>query len=752
MTIAAAAKAQAPTASAERIVKRIDFSPRRPALDWSAACGSATMMRGRGVVNRLAGAFAGLLWLALAAQAARADATVPERPPTHRVEDGYDLWLRRAPLENEALERLRAFNPILDAARASESATLAIAESELREGLAWLADGGIDPDRPRGQIRLDCGNREKGGDGRFRVISAARSIRISGPDHLSCLYGAYAVLRELSLERDPATIALDETPAMPLRMLNHWDNPDGHVERGYAGRSIFDWWRLPGRLDPRMIDYARANASLGINGVVVNNVNASPLFLTPRYLPKLKRLADAWRPYGIRLYISARFSAPRDIGGLTRADPLDPAVRAWWKAKADEIYAAIPDFGGFLVKANSEGQPGPQDYGRTHADGANMLAAAVGQRGTVIWRAFVYKAEGETDRAKQAYQEFVPLDGKFADNVIVQVKNGPLDFQPREPFHPLFGAMPKTRLMLEVQPTREYLGQASGIVYLAPMWKDVLGADTGRGGTVAKVIAPAGMAGVANIGSDRNWTGGHFDQANWYTFGRLAWNPALTSERIAREWAAQTFSREPAFVDAIVPSMLASRETVEKYIAPFGLAHLMGTGHHYGPAPWVCDLGRPEWNPCYYHRADKAGIGFDRTKSGSDALAQYAPTVAARWSDPARMDDRLLLWFHHLPWDHRLPSGNSLWEGLVARYGRGELETKERSALWARLADYVDPQRHADVAAALRTQEQEARWWRDASIAYWQSLNGLPLPVGARAPEHPLAWYQAQSFPEAPGQ
>lgn len=723
-----------------------------PALDWPECCGSATMMRGKGVVNRLAGAFAALLALVIPLQIARADVTLPQWSPSYRIEDGYDLWLRRAPLEGKALERLRAFNPILDTSITPESETLGIAESELREGLARLIDKGIDPSRPRSLVRLECGRRERGGDGQFRVNGTVRAIRISGPDHTSCLYGAYALLRELSLERDPATIALEEKPAMPLRMLNHWDNPDGHVERGYAGRSIFDWWRLPERLDLRMIDYARANASLGINGVVVNNVNASPLFLTPRYLPKLKRLADAWRPYGIRLYISARFSAPRDIGGLARADPLEPAVRAWWKAKADEIYAAIPDFGGFLVKANSEGQPGPQDYGRTHADGANMLAAAVGERGTVIWRAFVYKAEDETDRVKQAYQEFVPLDGKFADNVIVQVKNGPLDFQPREPFHPLFGAMPRTRLMLEVQPTREYTGQASGIVYLAPMWKDVLDADTGRGGTIAKVIAPAGMAGVANIGSDRNWTGGHFDQANWYAFGRLAWNPALTSERIAREWAAQSFSREPAFVEAIVPSMLASRETVERYTAPLGLAHLMGTGHHYGPAPWVCDLGRPEWNPCYYHRADKAGIGFDRTATGSNALEQYAPAVAAQWADPAKADERLVLWFHHLPWDHRMQSGATLWDELVTRYESGELETKARSELWARLDDYVDPLRHAAVAADLARQEQEARWWRDASIAYWQSLNGLPLPAGARAPDHPLAWYQAQSFPEAPGQ
>src|SRR5690606_14712982 len=372
--------------------------------------------------------------------------------------------------------------------------------------------------------------------------------------------------------------------------------------------------------------------------------NASPLFLTPRYLPKLERLADAWRPYGIRLYISVRFSAPRDVGGLETADPLDQRVQAWWQAKADEIYAAIPDFGGFLVKANSEGQPGPYDYGRNHADGANMLARAIGTRGSVIWRAFVYSEEDATDRHKQAYAQLVPLDGQFADNVIVQVKNGPIDFQPREPFHPMFGAMPKTRLMLEAQITKEYLGFSTHLAYLAPMWKEVLAADTGRGGTVAQVIAPTGMAGVANIGSDRSWSGSHMDQADWYAFGRLAWDPSLTSEQIGREWAAQTFNRNGTFLATLVPVMFHSHQAVVDYMTPLGLAHQMDTGHHYGPGPWVCDLARPEWNPCYYHRADAAGIGFDRTPSGSDALEQYAPAISAQWRDPATIDEDYLLW------------------------------------------------------------------------------------------------------------
>lgn len=704
------------------------------------------MMRVRELVNRLAVAAAlGVSALLMA--------------PAARAEDGYDLWLRYAPLEGAARDRLAEFDPIvvIDHGAAAPHPSLVIAADELDRGISALL--GIEAaarERDGGVVELACADAGSADPEHFRVghfsQDGREGLRIDGGSATACLYGAFALLRELSLGADPATIALDQAPAMPLRLLNHWDNPDGSVERGYAGRSIFDWWHLPDRLDPRMIDYARANASIGINGAVVNNVNASALFLTPRYLPKLQRLADAWRPYGIRLYLAARFSAPAEIGGLDTADPLDPRVRAWWRAKADEIYAAIPDFGGLLVKANSEGQPGPQDYGRSHAEGANMLADVVGPRGTVIWRAFVYSAEDETDRAKQAYAEFVPLDGQFAQNVIVQVKNGPIDFQPREPFHPMFGAMPNTRLMLELQITKEYLGFASHLAFLAPMWAEVLGADTGHGAAVADTVAPAGMAGVANTGSDRNWTGSDFDQANWYAFGRLAWDPDLSSEAIAREWAAQTFSRDRAFLSAVVPMMLQSRQAVVDYMAPLGLAHLMGTGHHYGPAPWVCDLPRPEWNPCYYHRAGGRAIGFDRTSQGSDALSQYAPGIAARWSDPATMDEDYLLWFHHLAWDHRTRSGRPLWDELVHRYDRGVGRVDAWTAVWDGLAAHVDAERHRAVAEMLATQHSEARWWRDASIAYWQSLNGLPLPAGAEPPPESVSHYQSLEFPEAPGQ
>lgn len=730
------------------------------------------MMRGSRIVNRLAAILAAML----GSQAAAAPAA---------AEDGYALWLRHAPLEGEALADLRAAAPqVMGDLADPVSPTLTIARDELSRGLASLQGGTSAAPRPDSvKLVFSCGTQKGEGTNGFLLrpmtIDGNRTIRISAGDHVGCLYASYKVLRELGLgTRLMAIHRHVDNPVLPLRMLNHWDNPDGHVERGYAGRSIVDWWHLPEKLDPRLIDYARANASIGINGVVVNNVNARAFMLEARYIAKLKRLADAWRPYGIRVFLSARFSAPMEIGGLATADPLDPAVAAWWRAKADEIYASIPDFGGFLVKANSEGQPGPQDYGRTHADGANMLAAAIGDRGTVIWRAFVYRAEDSTDRTMQAYAEFAALDGQFAANVIVQVKNGPLDFQPREPFHPLLGAMPKTRLMLEAQITREYLGQATGIAYLAPLWEEVLDANTGRpavrdpreprirsshhpevdpstpiaSATVAQVIAPVGMAGVANTGSDRNWTGTHFDAANWYAFGRLAWSPFLSSEAIAREWAAQTLTRDPEPLGRITAMMLGSRDLVARYTSPLGLAHLMGTGHHYGPAPWVCDLERPEWNPCYYHRADRDGIGFDRTATGSNALAQYAPGVAAQWAGPETIDDNFLLWFHRVSWDRPIKGGDTLWERLTAEYALAETGLQERMRGWEALRDHIDPERHAAIAADMARELKDARWWRDASLAYWQSVNGLPLPAGARPIPESLDAYKARSFPEAPGQ
>jgi alpha-glucuronidase len=586
------------------------------------------------------------------------------------------------------------------------------------------------------------------------VIAANRDIGV--------LYGAFRFLRLIQTRQPVERLDIADAPKVKARVLNHWDNLDRTVERGYSGFSIWDWHKLPDYLDPRYADYARANASIGINGTVLNNVNSNAQILSPHYLEKVAALAGVFRPYGIKVYLSARFNAPMELGKLPTADPLDPRVRAWWKAKANEIYRYVPDFGGFLVKANSEGQPGPQDYKRSHAEGANMLADALRPHGgLVMWRAFVYAAEKPEDRVKQAYDEFKPLDGKFRDNVLVQVKNGPLDFQPREPFHPLFGAMPKTPLMMEFQITKEYLGFATHLAYLGAMWEEVLGTDTyakGKGSTVAKVIDDSlhgyrhtGMAGVANIGTDRNWSGSQFDQANWYAFGRLAWDPGGSARAIAEEWARMTFSNDPRFLGPALDMMMRSREAVVDYMTPLGLTHLMATGHHYGPGPWVNDLGRADWNPSYYHRADAGGIGFDRTAKGSNAIAQYARPVARRFGSVETVQDDYLLWFHHVPWDNRMKSGRPLWDELVARYTRGVGEVAAMRATWAGLGPYVDRQRHSEVTSFLGIQQKEAQWWRDASLAYFQSISKRPLPPGYTPPPHSLEHYKSLQFPYAPG-
>ncbi len=604
------------------------------------------------------------------------------------------------------------------------------------------------------------------GDGGFLI----RRVRIEGRDVLlvaarqdvGVLYGTFHLLRLLQRGTSLRGLEVRESPRVALRVLNHWDNLDRYVERGYAGSSLWDWQTLPHWRDPRYTDYARANASLGVNGTVLNNVNASAMSLSPAYLAKAAALADLFRPYGIRVYLSARFSAPIELGGLATADPLDPTVRRWWRDKVNEIHARIPDFGGFLVKANSEGQPGPQDYGRSHADGANLLADALAPyNGVVMWRAFVYSHVVPEDRAKQAYSEFVGLDGAFRPNVIVQVKNGPIDFQPREPFHPLFGAMPRTPLMMELQITKEYLGFATHLVYLGTLYEEVLQADTharGEGSTVSRVVdgsleghALTGIAGVANIGVDRTWSGSHFDQANWYAFGRLAWNPQESARAIAEDWAALTFSPDPQVTGPIVRMMMDSREAVVDYMTPLGLHHLMARGHHYGPGPWVDGGPRADWTSVYYHRADSKGIGFDRSASGSNAVGQYAPQVAEVYGDPERVPESLLLWFHHVPWDRRMRSGRTLWDELVGRYSRGVRQVQSMQATWAGLSDRIDPQRHRYVAAFLQIQHDEAQWWRDASVAYFQSLSGRPLPAGERPPPHPLSYYQALQFPFAPG-
>ncbi|MDE1916027.1 MAG: alpha-glucuronidase [Sphingomonadales bacterium] len=700
--------------------------------------------------------------------------------PAARAEDGYQAWLRYAHLQGTALQDASAHATALIVMDKGPSAKAAQAELQrgfagmmgkplplataLRDGAIVLATPGASP-RPLPASPADLGDE---GYAIRTVTMAGKTVTLITANHeIGLLYGAFDLLRLAATGADLAHLDQRSTPKLKLRLLNHWDNLDGTVERGYAGFSIWDWWHLPDWKDPRYSDYARLNASIGINGTVLNNVNAKADSLTAPYIAKAAALASVLRPYGIKVYLSAKWSAPIEIGHLKDADPLDPQVAAWWAAKANEIYAAIPDFGGFLVKANSEGQPGPQDYHRTHADGANMLAAALKPHGgVVIWRAFVYAAGAQKDprlddRAKQAYDDFKPLDGQFADNVMVQVKNGAIDFQPREPFHPLFGAMPKTPLMMEFQITKEYLGQSTHLTYLGPLFEETLRSDTmvnGPGSTVAKVIEGkldnhklTGMAGIANIGTDRNWSGSTFNQADWYAYGRFAWNPESSAQTVAREWADQTFTTDPRVVAPIVSMMMGSREAAVDYMTPLGLAHLMGTGHHYGPAPWVSDLGRPEWNPAYYHKADAQGIGFDRTMSGSEAIAQYAPPVAKALSSLATTPEREWLWFHHVGWDQKMASGETLWDAMVHHYDHGVAYVAAMQTTWNSLRPSIDQQRFDQTQTYLAIQHREAQWWRDASIAYFQSISKRPLPAGSAAPEHRLDWYKALTFPYAPG-
>jgi len=687
-------------------------------------------------------------------------------PATAWAEDGYRLWLRYDPLPAAVAAHDRRY--IGGVTAYGDDSRVIAATRELDRALGGLLSiaPGAQAMRGRPKILLGMpGDLKKAGvppldltglgpEGylvRSLALPSGRTIVVTGNSGAGVLYGTFALIREMQLGGSLDDVNLRSAPAYALRMLDHWDNLDRSVERGYAGKSIWDWASLP-KIDQRYIDYARANASIGINSAVLNSVNADPKILTSEYLKKVAAVADVLRPYGIRVYLSARFSSPVEIGNLKTADPLDPTVQAWWRTKADEVYRLIPDFGGFLIKANSEGEPGPWDYHRTQADGANVIADALRPHGgTVLWRAFVYAATKE-DRAKQAYDEFRPLDGKFRDNVIVQVKNGPIDFQPREPFSPLFGQLPRTKVALEVQLTREYLGGTDGIVFLAPMWTEVLNSDTcsPRCSTPVKNTIVA-MAGVSNVGSDRDWTGSNFNQANWYAFGRLAWNPSLSAQQIADEWTRMTWSDDPRAMKPIAAMMLGSREAVVDYMTPLGLAHQFQNDHHYGPAPWSCSFAQTNWNPCYYNNADSRGIGFDRTKAGSDAVDQYAPPVARTFASLARIPDEYLLWFHHVPWTYRLRSGQTLWTSLVDHYdgGVGEVEANRRE--WLSLRPFIDPERFAAVSADLDRQVLEARWWRDASIAYWQSLSKLPLPPRHPSPAHSLAWYKAIHFSEVPG-
>jgi alpha-glucuronidase len=564
----------------------------------------------------------------------------------------------------------------------------------------------------------------------FSVKQVNGRYMVNSPSAVGVLYGAYYLLR-CQLTGSLPTGEVVENPQYDIRVLNHWDNLDGTVERGYAGSSLWQWAQLPDTLSERYVQYARANASIGINGCVLNNVNASPEILSSAYLEKVKALAEVFRPFGIKVYLSVNFASPMVLGGLSTADPKNSNVQAWWTVKVREIYRLIPDFGGFLVKANSEGQPGPCDYGRTHADGANMLADVLEPfGGIVMWRTFVY-SPNDADRAKQAYNEFHPLDGKFRKNVILQIKNGPIDFQPREPYTPLFGAMNHTATMPEFQITQEYLGHANHVVYLAPMWQEFY-----------CFVSPAqqkAVAGVANIGTDVNWCGNDFAQANWYAFGRLAWNPSLSAEAIADEWIRQTFSGNESFVATVKQMMMESREAAVNYMMPLGLHHQFAWGHHYGPEPW-CEVegARPDWLPSYYHKADRKGIGFDRSSHGSDAVHQYPDSLAAVLNDPATCPDEYLLWFHHLPWGYKMKSGLTLWDELCLKYNTGVAQARRMQEAWQSVEHYVDKDRYAAVRAKLQIQADDAVWWRDACLLYFQTFSRKPIPSDQEQPVYKL--------------
>jgi alpha-glucuronidase len=674
--------------------------------------------------------------------------------PAIAAENGYKLWLRYPPA-GDAVDRYR--KTLQQIVVEGRSPTAEIIRKELGTGLSQMLGRDVPvSDRESGAAALVVGTpansaiirrldwtadlNTAGPEGyviRQAQIGTDGLLAIASEGEIGALYGAYALLRAIQTRQPLDALALVERPRVRLRLLNHWDNLDGSIERGYAGRSIWKWSDLPDAIDPRYIDYARANASIGINGSVINNVNADVRILSGDYLAKVAALASVWRPYGVRMYLSANVAAPLRLGGLDTADPVDAGVAAWWKKKCEEIYGLIPDFGGFLVKANSEGQPGPKDYGRTHAEGANVLADALAPHGGhVIWRAFVYDENLDPDRAKRAYIEFMKLDGQFRPNVLLQVKNGPIDFQPREPFHPLFGALTRTPVSAELQATQEYLGQAKHLVYLGTMWQEFLAADTfahGKGSTVAKAIEGrihanpvTGLVSVVNPGSDANWCGHHFSQANWYASGRLAWNPELPAETIADEWIRMTFTNEATAVAAMRRMMMTSRETFVNYTMPLGLHHLIG-GDHYAPMPENDRAQRADWTATYYHKASADGIGFDRTMKGDRAVDQYFAPVRQMFDSLDTCPEELLLWFHRCGWDYTLRSGATLWNALCDKYHGGARQAAALQTTWRSLANAIDPQRHQEVAERLAIQAADAARWRDHILSYFQGFSRRPI-------------------------
>ncbi len=691
-------------------------------------------------------------------------------------EDGYALWLRYAP--PEGAEKLASCHERLcSIVLMADSATLRVAAAELRRGLSGLLGRDVplatDADA-EGALLLGTrgapvlapfeaakGTPELGREGfLLQALTEGGATRtgIVGGSDAAVLYGVFHLLRLLQSGADITQLSLSSRPKISLRLLEHWDNLDRTVERGYAGMSLWDWHALPHYVDPRYTDYARACASLGINGCVLANADA--LVLSEPWIEKVAALARVFRPYALRVYLAARISAPTELDGLATADPREKDVQGWWRRRVDGIYRRIPDFGGFVVNASPEGEPGPQGYGGSHAEGANLLADALAEHGGVlIWRAGATE-EAQGDRATRAYNELVPLDGRFRRNVMLQVMNGPLGFMPREPHHPLFGAMPNTALMLAFQLTQEYLGHATHLCYLGTLFEECLRSDThaeGGGSTVAAIVDGSlydepltGMSAVANVGSVRNWCGHPCAAANWYAFGRMSWDHELSARDVAEEWLRLTFSNDPRFVEPALEILLASREAVVDYMAPLGLHHQVAQHHHYGPGPWVAE-GRADWTSVYYHRADAQGIGFDRTPTGSNAVEQYLDPLRRLWSNPKKCPQELLLWFHHVAWSAPMSSGDSLWHELCHRYQRGVDAVRAMQAIWTRLEPLLDAARFEHVRHLLAIQEREARWWRDACVLYFQTFSRLPLPEGYEPAEKTLEEYRALRHYYVPG-
>lgn len=691
-------------------------------------------------------------------------------PPVQSVDsdDGYRAWLRYEQVSDNKLRSMYT-RKLSSISIQGNSTTLSAIHQELATAIPALIgkEISLQPNKPT-QANVLISTPEHTeiiaksgllpalktiGEEGFIIKDTGEQIVVTANKDIGLLYGTFELLRQIQTYQSLDNIHIVSTPRVEFRMVNHWDNLSRLVERGYAGLSIWEWGTLPEYKHPRYTDYARLNASVGINAIAVNNVNADPRILNDEFIQKLTTLADLFRPYGIKLFVSINFQSPMHIGGLSTADPLNEQVRSWWAEKADQIYDVIPDFGGFLIKADSEGQPGPFLYNRNHAEGANMLAEALEpHNGIVIWRAFVYSPE-QSDRFREAYDEFKPLDGAFKKNVILQVKNGPIDFQPREPISPLFGALKHTNTMLELQITQEYFGFSNHLAYQGTLFEEVLDTDTfanGVGSTVSEVIAGnvhkyehTGMAAVINVGTDRNWTGHPFIQSSWYAFGRFSWDSSLSAKEIAQEWVKMTFSNLVEVVDPVVEIMMISREAGVNYRMPLGLTHLYAQGHHYGPAPWTAHLDRPDWNAVYYHRADEKGIGFDRTETGSNAIEQYQDPNRKIFQQVETTPEPLLLWFHRLSWDYEMKSGRTLWEELVYSYYLGVDQVKHMQTAWQSLEGLIDPHRFEQVNALLSIQLKDAIRWRDSCILYFQQFSGMEIPSNYEQPEFDLNHYMS---------